>query len=138
MERSSAPLVEDFTVRFMSCLIRCVLNYVQLVNKELPIIHYRDRRLSFTCEEAGMGHPFEAIDDGGVQLQHLGENLQVAILEAKRSFQAIADSRPTVSDELLAQIVGEALALRLQDHACICREYRIHRGSQVLHQTFPL
>nr|KMM72765.1 hypothetical protein CPAG_09058 [Coccidioides posadasii RMSCC 3488] len=33
--------------------------------------------------------------------------------KAKRSFQVIADSRPTVSDELLAQIVGEALALRL-------------------------
>ncbi|PGG95053.1 hypothetical protein AJ80_10032 [Polytolypa hystricis UAMH7299] len=121
MERSSAPLVEDYTVRFLSCLIRCVLNYAQPVDKKLPFIEYRDGRLTY--REPGVGKPFEAVDDGGVQLMHPSENFQVAILEAKRSFQDISDGSPTVSNELLAQIAGEALALRLSSDAnCISAE----------------
>lgn len=38
VERSSAPLVEDFTVRFLSCLIRCILNHAQPLNKTSPFV----------------------------------------------------------------------------------------------------
>ncbi|KAK2802819.1 hypothetical protein FQN50_007225 [Emmonsiellopsis sp. PD_5] len=122
MEGSSAPLVEDYTVRFLSCFIRCVLNYIQPVNKDLPFIQYRDERLAYICTGAGMGNSFQAIDDGGVQVDHPDGKLQVAMLEAKRGFQAITDGHPTVSDELLAQIVGETLALRLSKAKCISAE----------------
>ena len=47
VERSSAPLVEDFTVRFLSCLIRCILNHAQPLNKTSPFVHYRDERLTY-------------------------------------------------------------------------------------------
>ena len=33
----------------------------------------------------------------------------MALLEAKRRFQVIEDGKPTVSDGLLAQMVGQAL-----------------------------
>ncbi|PGH00718.1 hypothetical protein AJ79_08138 [Helicocarpus griseus UAMH5409] len=110
-EGPSAPLVEDYTVRFLSCLIRCVLNYSQPLTKSKPFIQYHDERLAYafgTNTEKG----FKAIDDGGVQIEQ-EENSQVALVEAKRSFQDIRDGSPTVSDELLAQIVGEALAARV-------------------------
>ncbi|KAJ9285654.1 hypothetical protein DTO027B5_6453 [Paecilomyces variotii] len=112
-EKSSAPLVEDFTVRFLSCLIRCVLNYSQPLDKGSPFVQYRDERLAYVY--AGVEKELEAIDDGGLKLMALGRTTQVAILEAKRSFQEISEGRPTVSNELLAQIVGEALALRLSN-----------------------
>lgn len=112
MERSSAPLVKDYTVRFLSCLIHCVLNYSQSIAKEGPFIQYRDERLGYTYN-SGARKGFEAIDDGGVQLEWPRNKRQVALPEAKRSFQDITNGRPTVSDKLLGQIVGEALASKL-------------------------
>ncbi|KAL7804651.1 hypothetical protein V8C44DRAFT_352788 [Trichoderma aethiopicum] len=107
VEADAAPLQEDMTVRFASTLIRCVLNYTQQPTAPLPV-HYRDQRM----EHKDTGLEWCAIDDGGVQAAGQSGMLQVAIVEAKRTFQAIRDGRPTVSDELLGQIVGEALALR--------------------------
>ncbi|KAL6881287.1 hypothetical protein J3F83DRAFT_765501 [Trichoderma novae-zelandiae] len=109
VEADVAPLLEDMTVRFASNFIRCVLNYAQEPETALPI-HYRDERM----EHKGEGPNWCAIDDGGVQVASANEEdvLQVAIVEAKRTFQAIHNGRPTVSDGLLGQIVGEALALK--------------------------
>ncbi|KAH8800793.1 hypothetical protein F5884DRAFT_808848 [Xylogone sp. PMI_703] len=112
-EKSSAPLVEDFTIRFLSCLIRCVLNYSQPLDKESFFVQYRDERLAYIY--TGGDKRLEAIDDGGMKLITPRKTVQVAILEAKRSFQEISEGRPTISNELLAQIVGEALALRLSE-----------------------
>ncbi|KAH8816075.1 hypothetical protein F5884DRAFT_818216 [Xylogone sp. PMI_703] len=112
IEKSSAPLMEEFTIRFLSCLLRCVLNYAQPVDKTLPFIQYRDQRL----------RRFEAIDDGGVQLIYPDRNPQLVILEAKRNFQEIIGGSPTVSDELLAQVVGEALALKLSENESVSQD----------------
>jgi hypothetical protein len=112
-EALSAPLVEDSTVRLASSFIRCILNYAQPDNKETPFIHYRDERLTHTYQ-TGANLALQAIDDGGIQLQAVGTGqiLQVALLEGKRTFQVIVDGRPCVSDQVLGQLVGEALALQ--------------------------
>lgn len=65
---------------------------------------------------------FEAIDNGGVQVMYSDNSFQVAILEAKRGFQEVSEGVLTISDELLAQVVGEALALRLSGTNTICEE----------------
>lgn len=41
------------------------------------------------------------------------DDFQIAILEAKGGFQKVIDGVPVLTDELPAQVVGEALALRL-------------------------
>ncbi|KAK2803531.1 hypothetical protein FQN50_006966 [Emmonsiellopsis sp. PD_5] len=110
VENPAKPLAEDFTVRLLSCMIRSVLNYAQPSNKGAPFLQYRDERLGYTY--AYRGKRFEAIDDGGIQLMSPDSSLQVALLEAKRSFQVIDEGHPTVSDEFLGQVVGEALAAR--------------------------
>lgn len=53
---------------------------------------------------------------------YLDNSFQVAILEAKRGFQEVDEGVSTISDELLAQVVGEALALRLSGTNTICKE----------------
>ncbi|KAL7937882.1 hypothetical protein V8C35DRAFT_276308 [Trichoderma chlorosporum] len=103
-----APLLEDMTVRFASLFIRHILNYCQPLGKTSPLIQYRDAREKYEDDAS----PFRAIDDGGMQLFAQGGNkYQVAIVEAKRTFQTIENGTPTISDELLAQMVGEALGV---------------------------
>ena len=64
---SSAPLVEDYTVRFANCLIRCVLNYAQPLNKGLPFLEFRDERPAYVYGR-DKGGIFEAIDVVGYNL----------------------------------------------------------------------
>lgn len=107
---SSAPL-EDLTVRLASCFIRCVINYAQPIDKAFPI-YFRDERLAHIFENS-VGTTIEAIDDGGLQIQKDGDFLQVAMIEGKRAFQMFTtEGEPTVSDNTLGQLVGQALALR--------------------------
>ncbi|KAK5994819.1 hypothetical protein PT974_03203 [Cladobotryum mycophilum] len=112
LETSTAPLVEEYTCRFLNCLIRCVLNYSQSEDKDTSFIQYRDERLAYGYKVSG-DKLVEAIDDGGMEIVDGNRRTQVVILEAKRSFQTIpgGGGRPTVVNELLAQVVGEALAL---------------------------
>jgi predicted GNAT family acetyltransferase len=72
----------------------------------------------------------EAIDDGGIKLVTPRGAVQVAILECKRSFQEIVEGRPTVSDELLGQIVGEELALRLSNATRISKNKSVISSCQ--------
>ncbi|KAL6809499.1 hypothetical protein GGI42DRAFT_366187 [Trichoderma sp. SZMC 28013] len=109
----SAPLLGDAAVRLASCFIRCVINYAQPPDKQGPYIHFRDERLTHRFNTMHHDIVVEAVDDGGLQV--VGENgafIQVAMLEGKRTFQMIMNGEPKVPDELLAQLVGEALALR--------------------------
>ncbi|POR31003.1 Uncharacterized protein TPAR_08745, partial [Tolypocladium paradoxum] len=56
------------------------------------------------------------VDDGGIQFIDVeGASWHVAMLEGKRTFKNIASGMPIVSDEVLAQMVGEALAVRCSD-----------------------
>ncbi|KAL6692145.1 hypothetical protein J3F84DRAFT_384339 [Trichoderma pleuroticola] len=107
-----APLLEDATIRLATSFVRCVLNYAQPVNKAGPFIHFRDVRITHRYHTSMENIAVEAIDDGSIQLvRRNGALLQVALLEGKRAFQTIVDGKPKISDELLAQLVGEALAL---------------------------
>lgn len=46
---------------------------------------------------------------------------QVALLEGKRTFQKIVNGEAVITDKLLAQMVGGALALALQPHGGVVR-----------------
>jgi len=108
----SAPLLEDSTIRLASCFIRCVLNYGQPLDKSSPFVHFRDERKTYNYDTTQAQRSVEAIDDGGLQLFNGKEMIQVAMVEGKRTFQTITEGKPVVSDEVLAQLVGEALALK--------------------------
>ncbi|KAM4063692.1 hypothetical protein HRG_012502 [Hirsutella rhossiliensis] len=104
--KQSIPLVEDITVRLVSCLIRCVVNYAQPSSKRSPFIHFRDWRLISIYETVYEEKKVRATDDGGLQLYAGEQMLQVASLEGKRSFHAInKNGKPTVSDQTLSQFL---------------------------------
>ncbi|TFB03498.1 hypothetical protein CCMA1212_004377 [Trichoderma ghanense] len=113
VEEDVAPLLEDVTVRFASEFVRCILNHAQKPTRKCSV-HWRVQRMKHIVAAP----KWTAIDDGGIQVADRNNRVyQVALLEAKRAFQPIQDGRPTVSDELLGQIVGEALALRLSENS---------------------
>ncbi|GKT81885.1 hypothetical protein ColTof4_14308 [Colletotrichum tofieldiae] len=58
---------------------------------------------------------FTSVDDGGLWIKPLSKasRARVAILETKRSITRIVNGKPNFSDALLAQVVGESLAVRL-------------------------
>lgn len=70
--------------------------------------------------------PFEATDDGGLRrFDKDGRHSHVAALESKRAITVVGEGKCTVPDDVLAQIVGEALALCLSymsDMKLVCDE----------------
>lgn len=109
-----APLVEDATVRLASCFIRCVLNYGQLQDQAVPFLYFCDERQTYSFSQGNLH--IHAVDDGGIRFIDLNGNQQhVAMLEGKRTFTKVIDGVPVISDELLGQMVGEALAMRCSD-----------------------
>ncbi|KAK4081660.1 uncharacterized protein Triagg1_2401 [Trichoderma aggressivum f. europaeum] len=105
-EAEWAPLLEDITVIFASCFIRHVLAFCQPADKVSDVV-YRAARMAHKDGTLQLC----AINDGGIQVVDQRGTYQVAILEAKRAFQTIQNGSPTISDELLAQMVGEALGV---------------------------
>ncbi|OAA33899.1 hypothetical protein NOR_08752 [Metarhizium rileyi] len=111
VEGLRAPLVEDATVRLASCFIRCVLNYGQHQDGEAPFLFFRDERQTYSFEQETLR--IHATDDGGIRyINTEGEPQHVAMLECKRTFTRVVGGIPAVSDEVLGQMVGEALAVR--------------------------
>lgn len=112
-EKPSSDPLKDLTVRLASCFIRCVINYAQPIDTTYTYpINFRDERVMHRFEYAP-DKWIRAIDDGGLQAYDGQSFLQVALLEAKRSFQKFTlQGTPTVADETLGQLVGEALAFR--------------------------
>lgn len=109
-----APLVEDATVRLASCFIRCVLNYSQHQDQTNPFLYFRDERQTYSFTQGRLS--IHAVDDGGIQFIKLdGSHHHVVMLEGKRTLARVIDGIPIVSDELLAQMVGEALAMQCAD-----------------------
>ncbi|KAJ6445010.1 hypothetical protein O9K51_03412 [Purpureocillium lavendulum] len=96
MERLEAPLLEDATGG--------------------PFVEFRDERLTYSYS-LGQSN-VHAVDDGGIRVFDPLRRVtrQVALLEGKRTFQTLVDGKAVVTDELLAQMVGEALALAMQQH----------------------
>lgn len=110
-----APLVEDATVRLAGCFIRCALNYGQHRDQTNSFLYFRDERQTYSFKQDKL-RILHAVDDGGIQLMNqAGGYRHVAMLESKRTFAKVIDGIPIVSDELLAQMVGEALALQCAD-----------------------
>lgn len=113
IQQNMAPPLEELSIRLLSCFIRSIIDYAQPVDKTLPFIRFRDQRLTSSYKTAYKDDMIRSTDDGGLQICTGEEMLQVASLEGKRSFQTFdKDGKPTVSDQTLGQIVGEALALR--------------------------
>jgi hypothetical protein len=113
-ENPPAPAVEDLTLRLAGCFVRYVLNYGQEY-QNTPILEFRDERVSVSYKFSSPKSTLLAIDDGGIRKFEPGQVRQVALMEAKRCFQAIENGRPTVSDGLLAQMAGQALLSLVDD-----------------------
>ncbi|KAH8650721.1 hypothetical protein BGZ61DRAFT_469240 [Ilyonectria robusta] len=115
---------EDDTRRLASCVIRHVLYYSPPQDSDqLPlVVEYRDSEQRLEASTPYLLRRIVATDDGGLYLRQEGAsasmilNHRVAMLEAKKRFQCIEDGRPIISDNCLAQMTCEALALRLTDH----------------------
>ncbi|UKZ48025.1 hypothetical protein TrVGV298_002261 [Trichoderma virens] len=74
---------------------------------------FYSKRFAYTVFHAEKKYT-HAVDDGGLHLfNQYGMSVQVAMLESKQVFKNLVSGVPIVSDELLAQMVGQVLALRL-------------------------
>ncbi|KJZ69313.1 hypothetical protein HIM_11291 [Hirsutella minnesotensis 3608] len=114
-EKPGGLLLEEDTIQLASFFIRCVLNHAQAMDKRDPFLEFRSKRLLYSYRLGGPQNAFvNAVDDGGIQIYDSKRELlhQVALLEGKRTFQKITDGKADISDELLGQMVGEALALQ--------------------------
>lgn len=112
-EEISGPLVEDGTVRLLSSVVRHILNYQQDATT-VRLSSWRDQRVTYGYK--GGTRAISAIDDGGIEMWLPGNrNLQqVALFEAKRILRNV-NGNLHVSDEVLAQMVGQAIALQRSD-----------------------
>ncbi|KAK5997891.1 hypothetical protein PT974_00257 [Cladobotryum mycophilum] len=112
---ATAPLVEEYTSHFLSFFVRYVINNAQPANKQKPYVEFCDQRKLYAHTWTLGGTRLEAIDDGGIQVRNSKRPVQVAILEAKRTFQTVDEGKPAIGDKLLGQILAEALALSLSN-----------------------
>ncbi|KAH6974755.1 hypothetical protein EDB80DRAFT_741504 [Ilyonectria destructans] len=116
-EKHPTPPLEDLSLHLIKCFARCVLNYGQSLESASDL-EIRDDRLTYRGLTPRSTLLIEAVDDGGLRLFRTnGNHYHVAAIEAKRDLGTILDGSPTVSDHVLAQIVGEALALSLDDRS---------------------
>lgn len=119
-EAPYAPPVEELPLHLARCFVRCVLNYGQQLDESRRCVQIRDERLHYAYNTEGKN--IHAFDDGGAYLFGPSDDasLQVFLLEGKGSFQAIENGKPSVPDNLLAQLVGQALALkRSEKHSSV-------------------
>lgn len=98
------PLVAEYTAILAKTLIQHLIAFAQSPGKKGSIIQRRDNR------RIHRGQNSWSFDEGGVEV--LPSRKQVALFEAKRLFQHVKNGEPTVSDGLLSQVVGVALAMR--------------------------
>ncbi|KXX72784.1 hypothetical protein MMYC01_210682, partial [Madurella mycetomatis] len=121
--RSCKP--EDVTVHLAICFLQVALNLCLLQDRArtqgATEIKPRIERSRLTVQIAGV--PITSEDDGGICRMHKWKtpgnwsmgNLSLAILEAKRAFKRLdfndkdGSYIPVVSDETLAQYLGEAI-----------------------------
>ncbi|KAF9869224.1 hypothetical protein CkaCkLH20_13303 [Colletotrichum karsti] len=115
--RRSSQKPETLTAEFIYAFIRHVLQWLppqheMAANDQESIV---DLNVATARRFVSLSGPlkFTSIDDGGLYIGSLG---CVAIIEMKQCLQ-IVDGQAKVPDEWVAQIVGEALAVRLEDGA---------------------
>ncbi|OOF97364.1 hypothetical protein ASPCADRAFT_143774 [Aspergillus carbonarius ITEM 5010] len=116
---------EDETLRLASCVIRHILYFAPPQGSVLEpsVVEFRDAKLRLAASTQNGIRQIIAIDDGGLCLrrQEPGKGFvvvkdHVAILEAKTQFQCLKNGRPIISDGCFAQMVCEALVVRLSEH----------------------
>ncbi|WDK23840.1 hypothetical protein CGRA01v4_15133 [Colletotrichum graminicola] len=108
---------EDLTHRFASEFIRYVLEHLpqsDWSDSDDFAVDFDDLKLELHCR-IQREIAYRSIDDGGLSLvQDFGERLgRVAILETKGHLGKILDGVPKLSDERFAQIIGQAVSMRL-------------------------
>lgn len=114
-------VVEDSTIRLASSIVRHILNYQQDTTKA-RLLSWRDQRVTYGYR--GGSRAVSARDDGGVEmwLPGSGDLRQFALLEAKLRLTNV-DGKPHVSDQVLAQMAGQAIALQRSElnHIAACQ-----------------
>ncbi|RMD40907.1 hypothetical protein DV735_g4218, partial [Chaetothyriales sp. CBS 134920] len=113
--KSSPSIPEDLTLIFLREFIRHVLLHLpQEQWSKRHQVEFDDQKLElkFKTQQA----KYTSIDDGGLNIVRDGDQIvgRVAIIETKRALGTIVDGRPVLSDERFAQIVGQALSMRVQ------------------------
>ncbi|WQF90311.1 hypothetical protein CDEST_15325 [Colletotrichum destructivum] len=121
----SSERTEDLTVDFIVTALRIILLHVppqqQLDSAPRdrndgfpPTVDLDVQKLQLRVTISNLIQ-FGSIDDGGLWIRSLSKKTRarVAVLEAKRFIGHVDDGCPVLSDPWLAQIVGEALAVRL-------------------------
>lgn len=114
-ERSAGTLLEEDTVQLASFFVRCILNHTQAMEKSDPFLEFRSKRLTYSYTmDVSTESFFRAIDDGGIVVTDYARNRvhQVALLEGKRVLERVTEGKAGIPDELLGQMIGEALALQ--------------------------
>ncbi|KXX74685.1 hypothetical protein MMYC01_209255 [Madurella mycetomatis] len=121
---TSADIPEQATVQIASSFITLVLQACPSQNdtyqcKPERLVEFSDVTRQLTGY-LGNGEKFHATADGELVLYELDNgtykltSCRPALLEAKKCFKAIEDGKPVITDGVLGQMTGEALALRLQ------------------------
>ncbi|GKT97625.1 LOW QUALITY PROTEIN: hypothetical protein Ct61P_15475 [Colletotrichum tofieldiae] len=113
----SSARTEDLTVDFIVTALRIILLHFLDSGRDLgsaPTVDLDVQKLQLRVTISNLIQ-FGSIDDGGLWIRSLNKKrrARVALLEAKRFIGHIDDGHPVLSDAWLAQIVGEALAVRL-------------------------
>jgi hypothetical protein len=115
---------EDDTLRLAACVIRHILYFAppQESPSSPAVVEFRDAKTRLSVVTADQQRRINAVDDGGLCLRRQKSdggfkltNNHIAILEAKKQFQRWENGKPLISDPCLAQMVCEALAVRLSD-----------------------
>ncbi|KAK1962586.1 hypothetical protein LY78DRAFT_718976 [Colletotrichum sublineola] len=112
-----AQLPEVLSMHLISSFVRCSLPWVPpqanpnpdmaVVLDQAPFLHKVDTLGDIT---------FASQDDGSLRIYQNGNlDRRVALLEAKRSI-GVVEGTVSIPDDLLGQLVGEALAARLQEN----------------------
>ncbi|GJD05419.1 hypothetical protein ColKHC_14244 [Colletotrichum higginsianum] len=126
----SSERTEDLTVDFIVTALRIILLHVppqqQLDSARErndgfpPTVDLDVQKLQLRVTISNLIQ-FGSIDDGGLWIRLLSKRTRarVAVLEAKRFIGHVDDGCPVLSDPWLAQIVGEALAVRLAPDAWV-------------------
>ncbi|KAF3072374.1 hypothetical protein CFAM422_005309 [Trichoderma lentiforme] len=107
-EHVEEPLMARTTAFFANTLIQTIIAFAQPLGKCTVQLRW-DRRIHW-------GQNSWSFDEGGVEVEALPSRKQVALFESKRLFQHVKNGEPTVSDGLLSQVVGVALAMRDSGH----------------------
>lgn len=111
-EKPQLSSKEEASVNLINAVIRWALRW-GCDRKSSGLVELRE---SLLCKGLAtpLARPFEATDDGGLRrFDKNGRHSHVAAIESKRAITVVGEGKCTVPDGVLAQIVGEALALCL-------------------------